>query len=245
METQITTENKVDAQFDQLDCYFADKAEATLFKKTALAVWKSEGFIRENSTPAYKRSLWSAIELIAQLGLKPGKQYGHIDMHIEKLSGEEVVTCRPMYQGYLEVAYRDPDLILVKADVVRRGDTFKDNGIDKIPSHEKKLEYTQEESKIIGSYAVATYKGGEIVREIMTLADLDKIKKHITSKAYAKYVNGVEQEKKLTGIASTWEEEWAKVKVIRRLLKSLRRSYSIHEQTALDELDNQDYEVAK
>jgi len=68
------------------------------------------------------------------------------------------------------------------------------------------------------------------------LADLDKIKKHIIDKAYQKI---------LSGIALTWEEEWAKIKVIRRLLKSLRRSYSIHEQTALDALDNQDYEVTK
>jgi len=236
METQITTENKFDAQFDKLDGYFKDKDEATRFKKTAISVCKVEGFAKDNASPAYYRSLWNAIELIAQLNLKPGKQYGHIDMHIEKSRGEDTVVCRPMYQGYLEVAYRDPDLIMVKADVVRKGDVFKDNGINQIPLHEKKLQYTDEESKIIGSYAIATYKGSETVREIMTLADLDKIKKHIIDKAYQKI---------LSGIALTWEEEWAKIKVIRRLLKSLRRSYSIHEQTALDALDNQDYEVTK
>jgi recombinational DNA repair protein RecT len=234
MENQITIENKFEAQFDKIEGFFKDKTEAAIFKKTAISVCRNEGFARDNASPAYYRSLWSAIEMIASLGLKPGKQYGHIDMHIEKLKGEEVVSCRPMYQGYLELAYRDPDIVMIKADVVRRGDGFKDNGIGAIPTHERKLEYAEGESKIIGSYAVACYKGGEYVREIMALADLDKIKKHIIDKSYQKI---------LSGIALTWEEEWAKIKVIRRLLKSLRRSYSIEEQTALDKLDNQDYDM--
>lgn len=231
---EITFVNEFEANKKNWNAIFKTDAERTAFNLIAFQVCRVEGFARDNATREYYRSLWQAIEMIASLGLKPGKQYGHIDMHIEKLHGVEVVACRPMYQGYLEVAYRDPDLILVKSDVVRKGDTFKDNGIDKVPTHERKLEYDEGEGKIIGSYAVATYKGGETVREIMALADLDKIKKHIIEKSYSKI---------LSGIALNWEEEWSKIKVIRRLLKSLRRTYTIEEQTAFDKLDNQDYKL--
>lgn len=240
MTEMAVDENKFAEQFKKNTSLwkgiFKSQTELEAFNTTAWQVCQVEGFARDNATPQYKRSLWQAIVMIASLGLKPGKQYGHIDMHIEKLDGAEVVACRPMYQGYLELAYRDPEIVMIKSDVVRKGDVFKDNGISAVPTHEKKLEYNDDETKIIGSYAVAIYKGGECVREIMTLQDLDKIKKHIIDKSYKRI---------LTGIAQNWEEEWAKIKVLRRLLKSLRRSYTIEEQTTLDQLDNQDYEVSK
>src|SRR5574343_1754558 len=84
---------------------FKSQTELEAFNTTAWQVCPVEGLARDNATPQYKRSLWQAIVMIASLGLKPGKQYGHIDMHIEKLEGFDVVVCRPMYQGYLELAY--------------------------------------------------------------------------------------------------------------------------------------------
>lgn len=210
---------------------FSTEKDFKEFYTVAWQVCKIEGFNRDNASPQYYRSLWNAIGLIASLHLKPGKQYGHIDMHIEKEKGLEVVACRPMYQGFLDIAYRDDELTYCKAEIVREGETFEDNGINAVPTHKKDLKGS---GKIIGSYAVAMYKDGHGVREILAQSDLDKIKKHITDKTY---------EKKLSGIAVTWEEEWAKIKAIRRLLKSLRRTYTLEEITALEHLDNQDYKL--
>lgn len=203
------------------------KDELEKFNAIAFQVCRADGLAKDNASPAYYRSLFWAIHTIATLGLKPGKQYGHFDLHIEK----DEVICRPMYQGYLEIAYRDPDLIMVKADVVREGESFTDNGVDKIPTHSKGI---AGEGKIIGAYAVAQYKDGFLVREILTTTEMNKIKQHIIDRSFKRM---------LSKLATDWEEEWAKVKVIRRLLKSLRRSFTIEEQAVMNELDNKDYNL--
>lgn len=81
----------------------------------------------------------------------------------------------PMYQGLLDVAYRTGLFLSIAAHPVYEGDEFDyDMGDTPFIRHKRPLESTS--TKIIGAYAIAKAVNGGVFREVMSAADLAKVR---------------------------------------------------------------------
>lgn len=212
--------------------YFDNPEDQKKFNRATVQVLQNGKLWRDVCSPMYLRTLLDGIVVIARSGLPAGSQYGYWDIHAESDHGQEIVVCRPMYKALIAVVTRgNHNLAFIKAEVIREGDEFEDLGIATPPKHKINLEGN---GKIIGSYAVAGFKSGQYTREICTNQDLATIEKKIKMSKYH-YIN-------------EFRGEWAKIRAIRRLAKSLAQAMTpeqIDRLAFMEELDNQDYEVTK
>lgn len=210
--------------------YFRSENEYKVFNNTMLEVLHNDKIWVDEPTPQYKRSLLDGVNYIARSKLPPGKQYGYWDIHKEKEHGLDIVVFRPMYKAFVAALHKgDNNLTYIRGEVVREKDAFDDLGLDKAPLHKIDLKGG---SPIIASYAVATFKTGQVTREILTKTDLDMI--WITVK------------NKDTHFSKKYPGEWEKIRAIRRLSKTLMQAFTDEQMDrimALEHLDNQDYKL--
>jgi recombination protein RecT len=147
---------------------------------------------------ADRKSLFHACALAAKDGLLPDKREAALVAYGSK------ITYVPMYQGLLKRARQSGEIASVRTHVVYEHDTFSvvfgDNEkIEHIPN-------LKDRGEIVGAYCIVALKSGEVVREIMTRTDLDKIR--ATSKAkHGPWVD--------------WFDEMARKSVFRRASKWL------------------------
>lgn len=125
---------------------------------------------------------------------------------------------RPMMRGLLKLAYQSGELKGLVVEVVRKGDVFRHRPTNLIEPITHEIDHDSERGEPRLVYAMAELKDGGIVHEVMSVADINKIRDR--SDAYKAF--------KLNKIKSTpWESDWsemARKTVFRRLSKYLPSS---------------------
>lgn len=122
----------------------------------------------------------------------------------------------PMYAGILKKVRQSGEMASVVTHVVYEKDKFEYIlGDEERIVHEP---YTGKEDRgaIIAAYCIAKLKDGTVFREVMTLQDIEKVRR--TSKS------GNDDQNNPKGIWKSWYEEMARKTVFRRMAKWLPQS---------------------
>jgi recombination protein RecT len=207
----------------------ASELKAELMQMTATfqaALPKSipaEGFIRRIITSvqlepkllaADRKSLFVACMKAAQDGLLLDGREAGLSVYNDRQNGGQTVAYLPMVGGILKKIRQSGEISSVRAHVVYEGDEFEyELGDDERIVHKPNL--TAQGGKIVAAYAIAKFRDGDIQREVMSRAQIQRI----ASKA--------------TGIGKAcWaseEGEMSKKTVIKRLSKRLPSSNDLQQ----------------
>ncbi|MET3483166.1 recombinase RecT [Methylobacterium sp. 1973] len=157
---------------------------------------------------ADRQSLFEACMRSAQDGLLPDKREGALVIFNNK------VQWMPMIGGILKKIRNSGELKSIRAHVVFEGDEF-----EYALGDEERIEHRPifdgDRGKVRCAYAIAETKDGGIYREVMSFADIEKVRK--VSRAATK------------GPWVDWWEEMARKTVLRRLAKRLPMSTDLAE----------------
>lgn len=148
----------------------------------------------------------------AQMGLAPDGLLGSAYLVPFRKKGAAKMHCQliPGYRGLIDLARRSAAVMSVEARVVREGDEFQCRyGSKPEIVHVPDLGASHAESPIIAAYAVATMANGAQQFEVLTKADLQKIKASSQS-ARGEFSPW-----------NTWEEEQSRKSAVKRLSKYL------------------------
>lgn len=169
------------------------------------------------------QSFMGAIMQCAQLGIEPGAALGHAYLlpFGNGKASDGLANCQLIigYRGMIDLARRSGQIVSLTARAVYSNDVFSysyglDETMEHVPASGERGEFTH-------VYAVAKLKGGGIQFEVMSKADVLKVKS--TSKA---------------GNNGPWVshfDEMAKKTAIRRLFKYLPVSIEMTQAVVLDE----------
>lgn len=169
-------------------------------------------------------SFYGAVLQCAALGLEPGSALGHCYLlpfgNGKDRSGRPNAQLIIGYRGMIDLARRSGQIISLQAWTVHAQDTFNyqlglDPDIQHVPAS------TADRGPVTHVYAVAKLKGGGIQFEVMSRAEIEKVRS--TSKA---------------GNTGPWASHWeemAKKSVIRRLFKYLPVSIEAVRAVEIDE----------
>lgn len=168
-------------------------------------------------------SFMGAIMQCAQLGLEPGSALGHAYLlpfgNGKAKDGKANCQLIIGYRGMIDLARRSGQIVSLTARTVHENDVFKyEFGLEETMQH---IPADGDRGKMTHVYAVAKLKGGGVQFDVMSRADVDKVR--ATSKAGT------------NGPWVTHFEEMAKKTVIRRLFKYLPVSIEIQQAVTLDE----------
>lgn len=165
-----------------------------------------------------RRSLWNAAMKAAQDGLLPDGREGAL------VPFKGSVQWMPMILGLRKKVRNSGEIATWEAYVVFEKDHFEfELGDEPFIKHKPSLE--EDRGKVIAAYSVATLKSGEKSREVMTIAELNKVRNVSNSKDNAK------------GPWKNWPEEMYRKTVARRHSKQLPMS------SDLDDLIRRDDEL--
>lgn len=169
-------------------------------------------------------SFYGAVLQCAALGLEPGSALGHCYLlpfgNGKDRSGRPNAQLIIGYRGMIDLARRSGQIISLQAWTVHAQDTFNyqlglEPDIQHVPAS------TADRGPVTHVYAVAKLKGGGIQFEVMSRAEIEKVRS--TSKA---------------GNSGPWASHWeemAKKSVIRRLFKYLPVSIEAVRAVEIDE----------
>ena len=162
-----------------------------------------------------RNSFLGAVIQCAQLGLEPGNSLGHAYILPYGKQAQLIVG----YRGMIDLARRSGQIVSISARTVREGDEFAyEYGLHENLTHKPSEEESDQISYV---YAVAKLRDGGVQFEVMSKAQIEKVREQ--SKA------------KDSGPWKTHWEEMAKKTVIRRLFKYLPVSVEIQRAVTLDE----------
>lgn len=169
------------------------------------------------------RSIIACVVEASQLGLEPCGALGHAYLVAYKVKG--VPTCQLMigYKGMVDLVRRSGNLKTISAYVVHESDDFNYTlglhpNIHHVPSGRA------EPGKITHVYAVANLMNGGVQFEVMSVAEVEQIRKRSRSANNGPWV--------------TDYDAMAKKTVIRRLAKLLPVSVEVQRAVELDERDD-------
>lgn len=155
-----------------------------------------------------KTSFLGSVMQAAQLGLEPGSALGQVYLVPYGNQCQLILG----YRGMIDLARRSGQVLSLNAYAVRDGDDFSYQlGLRPDIHHVPSPEAGRDTKPITFVYAVATLRGGGYQFEVMSRAEVEKVRS--TSASY-KY-------KKEKSIWGTHFEDMAKKTVIRRLFKYL------------------------
>jgi recombination protein RecT len=168
-------------------------------------------------------SFMGSIMQCAQLGLEPGSALGHAYLlpfgNGKAKDGKSNCQLIIGYRGMIDLARRSGQIISLTARTVHENDTFKyEFGLEETMQH---IPADGDRGKMTHVYAVAKLKGGGVQFDVMSRADVDKVR--ASSKAGT------------NGPWVTHYDEMGKKTVIRRLFKYLPVSIEIQQAITLDE----------
>ena len=236
--TAIKPAEKINTIKGLLDRY-AGEFKKALPKHVTVDRFMRVAFMAVRNNPALldctPESLISACMTAAQLGLEPDGILGHAYLVPFKNSrfNRTDAQFQVGYKGLIALARRSGEVRSIAAHVVCEQDYF-----DYAYGLEEKLEHKPaigERGKPIAAYAVAIFKDGGHAFEVMSEADIEKIRHK--SKA------GDKDGKPIGIWAEHTGEMWRKT-VIRRLAKYLPLSVEFQRAAAMDEAIDLGYDAA-
>ena len=169
---------------------------------------------------ASKESLLGALMVSAQLGLEPGALgYCYLVPYQNKKTGQLEIQFQLGYKGILELVRRSGQVENIEARVVYEKDKFDfEYGLNPKLTHKPAL---KERGKPVAVYAIARFKSGATAFDIMSVDEIEAIKKRSKSPEYGPWV-------------TDWEAMAKKV-IIKRLCKYLPLSVDVQRGLAVDE----------
>lgn len=175
-------------------------------------------------------SFLGAIMQCAQLGLEPGGALGHAYLvpFENKRKGVTEVQFLVGYRGMIDLARRSGQIVSINARAVHEGDEFSyEYGLEETLYH--KPSENADQGKITHVYAVAKLKDGGVQFEVMSRAQVEKVRNESQGFKTAQRFNKTD---------TPWIahfEEMAKKTVLRRLFKYLPVSIELQTAVAMDE----------
>lgn len=174
------------------------------------------------------RTFIGAVIQLSQLGLEPGGILGHAYLipFENRKKGTTDVQIIIGYRGMIDLARRSGQIASLNAVVAREGDQFDVQlGLDAVLRHVPAFD---DERPLVYVYAVAIFKDGGRQFEVMTRAQVERVRN--ASQGYKRAISKNEEHPWTTHF-----EEMAKKTVIRRLFKYLPVSIELQTAVALDE----------
>ncbi len=159
---------------------------------------------------ADRRSLLGACIKCAADGLIPdGREAALVIFNTKSRDGgwTKAVQYMPMVAGLLKRARNSGDIASVTAQVVYEKDRFVWRPAEDRPIEHEAPSLNEERGRPIGAYAMARLKDGTIACEVMTMAEIEKVRNVSRSKDRGPWVD--------------WKEEMMRKTVMRRLAKWL------------------------
>ena len=215
-KTEVPTTNRGWLCFDKFKKQVALALPKSMTAERMLRVILSEC----NKAPALfdcsRESFLGAILQCSALGLEPGSALGHCYLIPYGKTCQLIIG----YRGMIDLARRSGQIVSLQAWTVHEKDTFNyqlglDPDIQHIPAA------SADRGNVTYVYAVARLKGGGVQFEVMSRAEIEKVRK--ASKA---------------GNSGPWSNHWeemAKKTVIRRLFKYLPVSIEAVRAVEIDE----------
>jgi len=160
-----------------------------------------------------ENSLKGALLNLATIGitLNPANKYAYL---VPRRINKRPSICLDIsYMGLIHLAQLNGAISYIQAKVVREGEEFFLNGIDKEPTH--KLNPFNKNGKIIGAYSVAKLSNGDYLTESMSIDEIYAIRDK--SESYKAFLDGKAGQSPWT----EFEEEMIKKTVIKRQFKTL------------------------
>jgi len=154
---------------------------------------------------------------LSSLGLEPDGRRAHLIPFMNNKRGCYEVQMIVDYKGLVELVMRSDDIAKIHADIVCDNDVF-DYDMGKITAH--KINYKKPRGAVMCAYAMAEFKNGAIKTEVMSIEEVESVRKR--SKA---------------GQSGPWVTDWnemAKKTVFRRLSKWLPMSSEYHDALSAD-----------
>jgi recombination protein RecT len=165
-----------------------------------------------------QESILRALMDAASMGIAPGGVMGrgYLVPRWNSKSQKKEAQFDPGWRGLSDIAKRSGAVKRIDAKVVYEGDAF-----DYVEGTEQMLRHVPtldgERGGILAAYAIATFSDGEKQIEVMTRADLDKIRKSSAAKG---------------GPWVDWPEEMSRKSAVRRLCKYLPYTPELEEALA-------------
>ncbi len=148
------------------------------------------------------------------LSLNPASGFAYLVPEYNKKAQKPACQLRVSFKGLIKLATDTGTISWVKADVVKSEDTFEYRGIDQMPMHH--MNPFSDRGDTVGAYCVAKTTDGDLLVDVISRADLDRIR------ACAKTQNVWEQ----------WPDEMAKKAIIKRAAKQWppgKKTEQLHE----------------
>lgn len=145
----------------------------------------------------------NAIINVAAVGLtlNPADGFAYLVPEYNKQAGQNECELRISFKGLMKVATDSGAIQWVKADVVKANDTFTNNGISELPTHQ--MDSFGDRGETVGVYCVAKMHTGEYMVDTMPLSEIQQIR----------------QCAKFDAVWAQWFDEMAKKAVIKRASK--------------------------
>lgn len=151
-----------------------------------------------------KISLYNSLLTLSQLGLEPDGRRAHLIPFNNRERGCKEVQLIIDYKGLVELVMRSGRISKIHADIVCDNDDFS---YDKGEIQRHKIDFKNPRGQIYAVYAICTTKDGYEKSEVMSIEDVEAIRKRSKSKDKGPWV-------------TDWEE-MAKKTVFRRISKWL------------------------
>ena len=118
-----------------------------------------------------RQSVVNAVTNLAAIGLSlnPARKLAYL------VPRDKRICLDISYMGLVELAVASGSVRWAKAELVRAGDRFQLNGMDKLPTHDFEP-FATDRGDIIGVYCVAKTADGDYLTDTMSLADVYDIR---------------------------------------------------------------------
>lgn len=165
----------------------------------ALQAIHKNSFLAKCSVP----SLQNAIINVASVGLtlNPADGYAYLVPEYNKQTKSNECQLRISFKGLIKVATDAGSIKWVKAEIVKENDQFEYSGPCTMPTH--KMNPFQPRGNTIGVYCIAKTHEGDILVDLMDVAELQKIQSCA----------------KTQQVWTAWPDEMAKKAIIKRASK--------------------------
>tara|TARA_R110000868_G_scaffold237132_9_gene491645 strand:+ start:45014 stop:46090 length:1077 start_codon:yes stop_codon:yes gene_type:complete len=221
-----------------------DKKELALPSNVTTEAFRNAAVVAVQDNPKIltcdQASVFKAIRTLAAAGLVPDGREAALVPFKTKVNGSYVDKCQamPMVFGLIKMVRRSGTVKDIRAHLVYQNEVSQERFIYVIGDDER-LEHNPilfgDRGEAVGVYAIATLTDGSKVREFMSAADVDKVRRAGASqKVYAKGTAPRTSDEPM-GIWKDWSEEMWKKTVIRRLCKRLDMSSEDMRRVMVDE----------
>jgi recombination protein RecT len=212
---EVTTQNRPApiVEFKRNLARLIDANELALPSNVSADAFRNAAIVAAQDNPGIiqcnAESVFKSIRKLAAAGLVPdGREAALVPF-------KGTCTAIPMVQGLIKMARRSGDVKDIRAHIVYQNELDQGRFTYRIGDDEQ-LEHDpilfDERGDVVGTYAIAKLKDGTLVREFMSIDDVERIRRGAASQG------GSAQPK---GIWANHYNEMVKKTVIRRLVKRL------------------------